>query len=96
LPQNVQCRMTRIVVPQTPILPDCSSGASYFPNLVNCKQYFRCVNNLPQLMDCPKGHLWNNLRMKCEESDSEICARRFDAAKRSFIYSKPNENEKKG
>lgn len=95
-PQNVECRLTRIVVPQTPLLPDCSSGANYFPNLVNCKQYYRCVNNLPQLMDCQRGHLWNNIKMKCEKSDSEICAREFDTFKRAFVYSKPKEDEKEG
>lgn len=95
MPQNVQCRLSRIVVPQTPLLPDCSSGASYFPNLVNCKQYYKCVNKLPQLMDCPQGQLWNNLQIRCDKSESEICARRFDTFRGKFEYSKPDEDEKK-
>ena len=93
-PQNVQCRLTRIVVPQTPLLPDCSSGANFFPNLVNCKQYYKCVNNLPRLLDCPSGFLWNNILLKCDKSDSEICARQINSFIGGYIHSRPNFEEK--
>ena len=93
---NVQCRLMRIPIPQTPLLPDCSApGPNYFPNLVNCKQYYVCVHQKPQLMDCPAGHLWDNKRLKCERSDSEICARSFDASQGVFRYGRPRDDEKR-
>jgi Chitin binding Peritrophin-A domain len=94
-PQNVQCRLSRIIVPQTPLVPDCTSGANFFPNLVNCKQYYMCVKNQPVIMNCRKGELWNNLKLRCDKSESEICARQFDNFLGAFLYSKPNEDEKK-
>lgn len=94
--RNVQCRLMRIPIPQTPLLPDCSMpGPNYFPNLVNCKQYYVCINKTPQLMDCATGHLWDNRRLKCERSDSEICARSFDASTKLFKYGMPREDEKR-
>lgn len=92
-PSNVQCRLSRIVIPQTPLLPDCTTDQNYFPNLVNCKQYYRCVNNDPKLMDCPNGSLWNNQRLRCDKSESDICARSFNAASGSFEYGAPRKDE---
>lgn len=94
--RNVQCRLMRIPIPQTPLLPDCSApGPNYFPNLVDCKQYYVCINEQPKLMDCPSGHLWDNKNLKCERSESDICARSFDAAKGTFKYGLPRADEKR-
>lgn len=95
-PQNVQCRLMRIPTPQTPLLPDCSMpGPNYFPNLVNCKQYYLCVNQKPKLMDCPTSHIWDNKKLKCEKSELEVCARSFDEARGEFVYTKPRAEEKR-
>lgn len=94
--RNVQCRLMIIPIPQTPLLPDCTApGPNYFPNLVNCKQYYICINKKPQLMDCASGYLWDNKRLKCVRSDSEICARSFDTAKGVFEYGSPRDDEKR-
>jgi hypothetical protein len=95
LPQNVRCRLTRIVIPQTPLLPDCSSEDEFFPNLINCKQYYQCINHIPKLMDCPVNQLWNNQKLACEKSESTMCARRFDGMKQIYIYGTPNDTELK-
>lgn len=92
--QNVNCRSQRVVVPQTPLLPECTGGQNFFPNLVNCKQYYICVNKVPQLMDCPEGYLWDNKKLKCDKSNSDICARGFNARSRTFSYSAPRADEK--
>lgn len=76
-PQNAHCRSQRVVVPQTPILPDCSTGQDFFPNLVNCKQYFICVNKMPQVMDCPENFVWDNQKLRCVFSESDACARSY-------------------
>jgi len=87
----------RIVVPQTPLLPDCTSDTqNYFPNLVNCKQYFICIDRQPVLRDCPRGTIWDNKTLECEKSDSEVCARSFNSRTSSFMYSAPREDEKEG
>lgn len=92
-PQNVQCRNNQILIPQTPLLPDCSYGETHFPNLVSCNQYFMCVKDEPRAMKCPTGHLWNNQNKKCEKSNTTSCARSFDG--RSYAYSPARDDEKK-
>lgn len=94
-PQNVQCRLMIIAIPQTPLLPDCTAEADYFPNLVNCKQYYKCVNDKPKLMDCPNGQLWNNEKLTCARSDSANCARSFNPMSKTFKYGAPRDDEKK-
>jgi Chitin binding Peritrophin-A domain len=75
-PLSANCETLRIVVPQTPLLPDCTRGETqFFPNLVNCQQYFICVNRAPKVMYCPEGFLWNHSLLKCEESPSGLCPR---------------------
>lgn len=91
---NVRCRVSRIVIPQTPLLPDCISDQDYFPNLVNCRQYYKCVEEKPQLMDCQNGFLWDNKKLRCVKSDSKVCARSFNAASKTFNYGNPNPDEK--
>lgn len=93
-PQNVQCRSNHILIPQTPLLPDCSYGESHFPNLINCNQYYLCVNDEPKPMKCPTGQLWNNEKKKCERSNTSSCARSFDG--QSYKYTAAREDEKKG
>lgn len=92
---NARCRVTRIVIPQAVLLPDCSTGEDFFPNLVNCKQYYICVDKKPQLMNCPSGYLWDNRKLACAKSESEICARSFNASSRTFSYGKPRPHENK-
>lgn len=74
-PLTANCEPMRIVVPQTPLLPDCTRGGDFFPNLVNCKQYFICVNRQPMAMECPDGFLWNHKMLECELSPSGLCPR---------------------
>lgn len=94
--QNARCRSNRIVSPQMPLLPNCSEDDQlYFPNLVNCTQFYFCVNNSPQLMNCPDDYIWNNRKLKCEVSESEVCARGFDAKAKIFSYTAPKANERK-
>lgn len=95
LAKNARCRLTRIVIPQTPLLPACTSEQDFLPNLINCKQYYKCDGKKPQLMDCPNGYLWDNKKLKCAKSESEICARSFNAASKTFSYGKPRLDEKK-
>lgn len=93
--ENVQCRLMRIPIPQTPLLPDCSTGTNFFPNLVNCKQYYICVKNEPILKDCPSGQLWDNMKLTCSRSETGNCARSFNAISKTFKYGAPRDDEKK-
>lgn len=93
--ENVQCRLMRIPIPQTPLLPDCTSGPNFFPNLVNCKQYYICENDKPKLRDCPTGQLWDNRKLSCMKSESGICARSYDSTKGTFKYGAPRDDEKR-
>lgn len=45
-------------------------------------------------MDCPEGYLWDNKKLKCDKSNSDICARGFNARSQTFSYSAPRADEK--
>lgn len=79
LPRNVNCLAARVVIPQTPILPECSEGERYFPDLANCQQYYECVKNEPKLKQCPTGRMWDNVQERCEPMNPQLCRKTFSS-----------------
>lgn len=76
-PENAQCLTSRVVVPQTPILPDCSGEERYFPDLVNCQRYFECEDQEPKQRTCPIGRMWDHSAQKCAIMNANLCQRNF-------------------
>lgn len=78
LPTNVNCLAARVVIPQTPILPECYEDDDFFPDLANCQQYYECGDdNEPTLKRCPGGQMWDNIIKSCAPMNPRICIKNF-------------------
>lgn len=80
IPSRVRCDDTGTPPnSQMPLMPDCTGDIRFFPHMWNCNQYYTCVNNIPVLMTCPIGTLWNNRIRTCDGTDNNrICPRSYD------------------
>jgi hypothetical protein len=74
-PENANCLASRIVNPQTPVLPDCSGDDEFFPDLGNCQRYFECEDGEPKMKTCGIGMVWDNTWQTCTEMNPNLCKR---------------------
>lgn len=77
LPRNVNCMAARVVIPQTPILPDCYEDDRFFPDLANCQQYYECVDFEPIMKLCPAGRMWDQARESCVPANPQVCRKPY-------------------
>lgn len=66
----------------------CPTHSGIYPNVGNCKCYFKCINGVPIQKTCPPGKKFDVMSMSCTYASNTICAGKIlnTPWRQAFLY----------